>query len=102
MHGHRIDNAGAGNRTLQELGFSYVNLDASWNLPTRDAAGNWQPDPKLFPLGLNHTIDYVHNLGLGFGLYARRSSAEHLVATKALRCTATARKLTVAESFAKC
>ena len=36
------------------------------------------------------------------GIPARRSSAEHLIATKALRCTATARKLTVAESFAKC
>ena len=31
---------------------------------------------------------------------ARRSSAEHLIATKALRCTATAWMLTVAESFA--
>ena len=32
---------------------------------------------------------------------ARRSSAEHLIATKALRCTATAWMLTAAESFAK-
>ncbi len=31
---------------------------------------------------------------------ARRSSAEHLIATKAPRCTATAWMLTVAESFA--
>ena len=34
-------------------------------------------------------------------LVARRSSAEHLIATKALRCTATAWMLTVAESLAK-
>ena len=34
-------------------------------------------------------------------LAARRSSAEHLIATKALRCTATAWMLTVAESLAK-
>ena len=32
---------------------------------------------------------------------ARRSSAEHLIATKALRCTATTWMLTAAESFAK-
>ena len=32
---------------------------------------------------------------------ARQSFAEHLIATKALRCTATAWMLTVAESFAK-
>ena len=37
----------------------------------------------------------------GLAFYARRSSAEHLIATKALRCTATAWMLTVAESFAK-
>ena len=36
------------------------------------------------------------------GFVARHSSAEHLIATKALRCTATAWMLTVAESFAKC
>ena len=34
------------------------------------------------------------------GCNARRSSAEHLIATKALRCTATAWMLIVAESFA--
>ena len=39
--------------------------------------------------------------GNQIGDYARRSSAEHLIATKALRCTATAWILTVAESFAK-
>ena len=37
----------------------------------------------------------------GFVTAARRSSAEHLIATKALRCTAPAWILTVAESFAK-
>ena len=36
-----------------------------------------------------------------YGYKARRSSAEHLIATKALRCAATAWSLTVAESFAK-
>ena len=35
------------------------------------------------------------------GRKARRSSAEHLIATKALLCTATAWMLTAAESFAK-
>ena len=33
--------------------------------------------------------------------HARRGSAEHPIATKALRCTATAWMLTAAESFAK-
>ena len=45
----------------------------------------------------------THLADVGFSVVtaARRSSAEHLIATKALRCTATAWILTVAESFAK-
>ena len=39
--------------------------------------------------------------GGNYDTFARRSSAEHLIATKALRCTAAARMLTAAESFAK-
>ena len=42
-------------------------MDASWDLPTRSASGELQPDPKLWKSGLNHTISYVHSLGLGFG-----------------------------------
>ena len=45
-----------------------VNIDANWDLLNRSASGDLVPDPKLYPSGLNHTVSYVHSLGLGFGL----------------------------------
>ena len=47
-------------------------MDASWDLPNRSVNGDLVPDPKLWPSGLNHTVEYVHSLGLGFGLYGDR------------------------------
>ena len=44
---------------MQALGYSYVNMDASWNLPTRDAKGNLQPNPELWPNGISSAIEYV-------------------------------------------
>ena len=56
-HMHTVKyKATGGQKTLQELGFHYVNMDASWDLPNRSAAtGELQPDPKLWPSGLDHT-----------------------------------------------
>ena len=45
--------------------------------------------------------DVAAAFGREVRVVARRRSAEHLIATKALRCTATAWILIVAESFAK-
>lgn len=61
---------------LASLGYYYVNMDASWNLPTRDANGDLQPDPALWPSGLAATVDYVHSRGLGFGLYGDRGTLD--------------------------
>ena len=61
---------------LATLGYRYVNMDASWNLPERNAAGDWQPNPSLWPSGIDVTIDYVHSLSLGFGLYGDRGSKD--------------------------
>ena len=62
---------------LSKLGYLYVNMDASWDLPARDAAtGDLQPDPALWPSGLAATVDYVHSKGLGFGLYGDRGSMD--------------------------
>lgn len=64
------------NHTLQELGFHYVNMDASWDLPQRDANHQLVPDPALWPSGLPHTVSLVHSLGLGFGLYGDRGDLD--------------------------
>jgi alpha-galactosidase len=61
---------------LAALGYAYVNMDASWDLPTRDANGDLQPDPAMWPSGLAATVDYVHSRGLGFGLYGDRGTLD--------------------------
>ena len=49
-------------------------MDASWDLQDRSPLGELQPDPKLWPHGLNTTVDYVHSLGLKFGLYGDKGT----------------------------
>lgn len=61
---------------LAALGYVNINMDASWDLPTRDANGDLQPDPKLWPSGLASTVAYVHGLGLKFGLYGDRGTQD--------------------------
>ena len=72
---HEVKQPGAG-ATLQELGFHYINMDASWDLPERSTDGKLQPDPKLWPSGLEATVQHVHALGFGFGLYGDRGDKD--------------------------
>jgi alpha-galactosidase len=44
-------------------------LDDCW-AGSRDAQGNIQPDPNLFPSGMPALVDYVHSKKLKFGLYS--------------------------------
>jgi alpha-galactosidase len=55
---------------LKTAGYSYVNLDDCWALPSRDGSGNLVPDPVRFPNGIKAVADYVHSKGLKFGLYS--------------------------------
>src|SRR4029077_19330821 len=55
---------------MQAAGYIYVNLDGGWDLKTRNSAGELQPDPAKFPQGIKPVADYVHELGLKFGIYA--------------------------------
>jgi alpha-galactosidase len=57
------------NSPLKDAGYIYINLDDCWQL-TRDAQGNVHEDPKAFPSGIGALADYVHSLGLKFGLYS--------------------------------
>ena len=54
---------------MEAAGYTYVNLDGGWALRWRDASGALQPDPKKFPHGIKPVVDYVHSLGLKFGIY---------------------------------
>jgi alpha-galactosidase len=55
---------------MEAAGYTYVNLDGGWNLRARSAQGQLQPNPRLFPRGIQPVVDYVHSLGLKFGIYA--------------------------------
>jgi hypothetical protein len=54
---------------MKALGYDYVNLDGGWDLKARNPEGELQPDPKKFPQGIKPVADYVHALGLKFGIY---------------------------------
>ena len=43
-------------------------LNLTWLL-SRSPDGKLQPDPKRFPSGIPALADYVHKLGLKFGIY---------------------------------
>jgi len=65
---------------LQKLGYEYINLDDFWyQCPGRQGPnvgpnGLWVTDPSRFPPqgdddGIKVVADYVHHLGLKFGIY---------------------------------
>ncbi|KAN0027907.1 hypothetical protein ACTFIV_009733 [Dictyostelium citrinum] len=54
---------------MSKVGYEYVNLDDCWMAKTRDRNGNLRPDPIRFPNGIKYLADYIHSLGLKFGIY---------------------------------
>ena len=54
---------------MKAAGYRYVIIDDCWQ-GGRDANGNIHPDPKRFPHGMKAVADYVHSLGLKFGIYS--------------------------------
>lgn len=71
-----LDNAHALVETgLAADGYDTVTIDDCWMQKDRDAQGNLQPDPRLFPDGMKSVADAVHALGLKFGIYEDSGSA---------------------------
>ncbi|CAF1005733.1 unnamed protein product, partial [Didymodactylos carnosus] len=58
-----------GTTGLAAVGYTYVLLDDCWQ-SSRDSDNIIQPDPKVFPRGIERVIDYIHYKGLKFGLYS--------------------------------
>ncbi|KAM7534882.1 hypothetical protein Aperf_G00000106476 [Anoplocephala perfoliata] len=53
-----------------EKGYQYIIIDDCWSTHKRDeSTDRLVPDPKRFPHGIKWLADYVHNLGLKFGIY---------------------------------
>ncbi|GAB7341081.1 hypothetical protein MBLNU457_7396t3 [Dothideomycetes sp. NU457] len=55
---------------LADLGYHYVTTDCGWTTPDRNADGTLTWNTTLFPDGFPATGVYIHNLGLGFGVYS--------------------------------
>jgi len=58
---------------MKDAGYVYVNIDDCWQL-SRDANGNIVADPQHFPHGMKAVGDYIHSLGLKFGVYSDAGS----------------------------
>lgn len=59
---------------MKDAGYSYIILDDCWQ-DSRDPDGNILADPKRFPSGIKALADYVHSLGLKFGIYSDAGSS---------------------------
>jgi alpha-galactosidase len=47
-----------------------VTVDCGWTIATRTAQGTLTPDPARFPSGYPALGEFIHSLGLGFGVYS--------------------------------
>jgi Alpha galactosidase A len=76
---------------LARVGYEYVNVDPGWYScpgaqgPAVDRYGRWDIDANGFPShgsvsGIKAVADYVHHLGLKFGLYVTPGISEQAVA----------------------
>ena len=54
---------------MKAAGYEFMVIDDCWQGP-RDSDGNITADPVRFPSGMKALADYVHSLGLKFGLYS--------------------------------
>ncbi|MEJ2112117.1 MAG: glycoside hydrolase family 27 protein, partial [Acidobacteriota bacterium] len=54
---------------LKDAGYVYVVLDDCWMTRQRDENGQLVADPVKFPGGMKALGDYIHGLGLKFGIY---------------------------------
>ena len=54
---------------LDELGYTYVNVDDCWMSSVRDAQGRLQGDLSAFPSGMKALAEKVNGCGFKLGLY---------------------------------
>jgi alpha-galactosidase len=54
---------------MKDAGYEYIVIDDCWQI-SRDENGEIVPDKDRFPHGMKFVADYVHSLGLKFGIYS--------------------------------
>lgn len=57
---------------MKKAGYEYVVIDDCWQVAW-DESGRIVVDPEGFPNGMKEVADYVHSLGLKFGIYSMKS-----------------------------
>ena len=50
-------------------GYTYIMMDDCWPAKNRTEEGRLVGDLERFPSGIKSLVDYVHKLGLKFGIY---------------------------------
>ena len=55
---------------LKDAGYEYVVIDDCWSMMERDVNGRIVENRDLFPSGIKALSDYIHSLGLKFGMYS--------------------------------
>ena len=55
---------------MKQAGYQYIILDDGWMTRKRDSLGHIIVDSSKFPHGIKAVADYVHGLGLKFGIYS--------------------------------
>jgi alpha-galactosidase len=58
---------------MKDAGYQYLVIDDCWQVK-RDAKANIVVDAERFPEGMKAVADYVHSLGLKFGIYSDAGS----------------------------
>lgn len=82
---------------MRDAGYRYVNLDAGWAAPNRNAHGNLQADPQKFPHGIAALARYAHARGMLLGLY---SSPYNEICGQTLRNASAGHEVQDARTFA--
>jgi hypothetical protein len=78
---------------LQKIGYEYINLDDMWYQcpgsqgPNVDSNGRWVTDSSRFPPkrdinGIKAVADYIHSLGLKFGIYVTPGISKQAIVKK--------------------
>ncbi|MEA3479132.1 MAG: glycoside hydrolase family 27 protein [Bacteroidota bacterium] len=55
--------------SMRDAGYQYIVIDDCWQID-RDSSGYIIADPERFPSGIKALADYIHKLGLKFGIYS--------------------------------
>jgi len=55
---------------LAAKGYNYVNLDDCWQIGRDEKTGRILEERERFPSGMKALADYVHSVGLKFGVYS--------------------------------